>query len=408
MIENIKKEKRNSLFLSYMLCFTGIVTSIMVIIHSLLPSLNINAVFLYLIYFILLFIFLFDYGIEYLKDFGKKISMTSFIFILFILLSIILTFLTYPQNREYMWTSITDVVENPLYIFIFYSIIGFFVARKINNVNILAEYLEIFSSFTIVLLSIRFLFGIFKIAELPEYMTFSYNLLFPTCYILLLHIKERKISRLILSIIGTALIIIQGCRGALFGLILMVVMYTFSWGKISKSKKIVIVILTFIFMIYSAVFYEPLLSYIVKWLSSIGLKSRTIEMSLSSTLLSDSGRGIYQKTVLSNMGIIGKGVWGDRVILEGSYAHNLFLELLYDYGIVIGTIVLIFMIYVVIKSIRIANEKMCIIICSLFSVGLIKLMFSGSFLNQEPALWVLLGFCTRIVFNSRELGLIRE
>ena len=103
---------------------------------------------------------------------------------------------------------------------------------------------------------------------------------------------------------------------------------------------------------------------------------------------------------MSQVDLLGHGLWGDRVILNGRYPHNIIAEILIDYGWILGSGILILLICIILRGLHKANVLMSIVLCSLLSTGIVKLLLSGSFVNQEPAFYVLIGLCVNSYTNS--------
>lgn len=391
-----KRQKIVCIFLSLLLCFTPIVSSLNVIFSVILKGVSINAGFIYICYFVLLVIFLF----KNIRFMPKKL----FFLLMFFFASYFGTLLLFPQNIRYMWTTANDLLANPTYIWMFYVLPGFIATYYLKDIKQFTSVFEKFSMVSIVLLSIRF-FVVFMISSVvPEYMTFSYNLLLPTTFMLLLCIKEFKLYRAFLATLGVILIFVAGCRGALLGVVISLLIYIFFFGKLDKNTKNKVTILLVAFLVIVLFFYTPILYAISNKLNSIGLNSRTLEKLLSSSIIDDSGRGDILNKAISHIDLFGHGLWGDRVILEGRYPHNFIVEMLIDYGWILGTGILIIVMIILFKGLNRSNALMSVVLCSLLSTGFVKLFLSGSFVNQEPAFYVLIGLCVK----SYEDSFVRE
>ena len=109
------------------------------------------------------------------------------------------------------------------------------------------------------------------------------------------------------------------------------------------------------------------------------------------------------------MNLIGYGLYGDRIITTAighAYAHNLFIELLINHGMIIGTIVIGLILYLIIHSFVKAKGDMWIYIIVFIPSGFVALMFSASYLNQIPVLYGLLGLCVNILASNRRKELL--
>lgn len=391
MDKEYKKQRVVCLFLSFLLCFTPIVSSLNVIFNLFLGGISLNTGLLYIIYFVLMVAFLFS-NIRYMP---KKL----FCALVFFFVSYFGTVIFFPQNVEYMWTTADDLLTNPTYILLFFVISGFIASFYLKDMELFISIFEKFSVVTVALLAIRFFMGFIIRSSMPEYMTFSYNLLLPTTFVLLLCIKEFKWYRAAIAILGIGLIFVAGCRGALLGAVISPLMYIFFFGKLDKNIKYRMTILLVALLLIVLFFYDPILQAVSSKLTSIGLNSRTLEKLLNSSITDDSGRGKILQNAMSHVGLLGHGLWGDRVLLDGNYPHNVMAEILIDYGWILGSGILILLMCIILRGLYKANVLMSIVLCSLLSTGIVKLQLSGSFVNQEPAFYVLIGLCVNSYSN---------
>lgn len=215
-------------------------------------------------------------------------------------------------------------------------------------------------------------------------MSFSYALLFPTFIMIT---KRSWICKCIAIVLMVEMLAI-GSRGAL---LLSIAYWLFSicWGKVSYGRIIFYLLaITAGYML----FFDSLINLLANFFDAIGIQSRTLRLLLDDELVShDSGRDlIYQQTwwLIEQNPLWGNGVWADRQYLE-MYCHNVFLELLLDFGYVgAGIILCLFFI----KQVRIfrripPNHKtiylmMLGIICPLFASSSYLISFNvGMFLG---------------------------
>lgn len=392
MDKEYKKQRVVCLFLSFLLCFTPIVSSLNVIFNVFLGGISLNTGLLYIIYFVLMVAFLFS-NIRYMP---KKLLCA----LVFFFVSYFGTVMFFPQNVEYMWTTVDDILTNPTYILLFFVISGFIASFYLKDMELFISIFEKFSVVTVALLATRFFMGFIIRSSMPEYMTFSYNLLLPTTFVLLLCIKEFKVYRAAVAILGIGLIFVAGCRGALLGAVISPLIFIFFFGKLDKNIKYRITILLVTLLLIVLFFYDPILQAVSSKLTGIGLNSRTLEMLLNSSITDDSSRGRILQNTMSQVDLLGHGLWGDRVILNGRYPHNIIAEILIDYGWILGSGILILLMCIILRGLYKANVLMSIALCSLLSTGIVKLLLSGSFVNQEPAFYVLIGLCVNSYSNS--------
>lgn len=104
-----------------------------------------------------------------------------------------------------------------------------------------------------------------------------------------------------------------------------------------------------------------------------------------------SGRDTIYSDVLTQIKdnpIFGIGIAGDR--LYSTSAHNIFLEILSGFGIILGSFIILVMFITILKGLFIKDKLVANQILVWLSLGLIPLMVSSSYLIQFQ-FWILLG-----------------
>lgn len=201
-------------------------------------------------------------------------------------------------------------------------------------------------------------------------MGFSYGLLIP---MLSLYIRKNFWS-VIASFFMFLMIIALGSRGAAV-IFVCYLLYDF----LINNKRF------FFYFILVGIGVFLLIPYFIDFLSNLGVTSRTLSLLLSGQMDSDSGRGyIYQWCIekLMQFPLFGLGLFGDRVILSGSYCHNIFLEIAINFGIPLAILIIFgLFIWIVIQYFRFMPENRGFLAMILLAV-LIKLFVSGSYLED--------------------------
>lgn len=313
------------------------------------------------------------------------------IFALF-LLSVIVTLLINPDTATFIWTNATDILGNPMYIFWLCSFSVFMFSGCVEDVEKLSETMEKMAYTTIGLNLLHYVVALAK-NHYPEYMTFSYNILFSTTLMIILTMQRFSWPRAIAGVVGAVLIFIAGCRGALVGLLVSVFAYDLLGRKHRTIKWMISRAMLAGLAVLLVINWNMMLMLVASLLESLDISSRTIYMLLEENILDDSGRSALQNKIWQEMTVLGHGLYADRITLDGTYAHNILLELLFDYGILFGSVLSVLWISVIITGVMKSSMEYRHLICALLSVGCIKLFLSGSFLNQEPGVYLLLGLC---------------
>ena len=294
--------------------------------------------------------------------------------------------------QSFIWTSFGDLAANPMYLFLLYGFCGLILAQYIRDIDLLCIWLDKFSLATVVLALMQYLISL-RSNESPQYMVFSYNLLFPAGYLSLRCMAKYRFYRLIGMIIGAGLILIAGCRGALVCYLIEILLFVVFSGGIPKNRKMVVYTVMLLMIFFINFYWNELISELIKILNSMGINSRTLTQLLNQTFFDDSGRSTIQETVIANIGLLPKGLYYDRIVANGSYTHNLFLEILLEYGYLLGGAIIAWLCFRMIKSVFSikGDTAASVFMYSLVGSGFFKLMFSSSYLLNEPGFWLLIG-----------------
>ena len=294
-----------------------------------------------------------------------------------------------------------------MYLFLFYGFLGLYLAQYLKDMDLLCSYLDKLTLATIILALVQYIIALQSDLS-PQYMVFSYNLLFPTAYFSLRCMSDFGFKRLFGTVVGAGLILVAGCRGALVCYLSAILLYVIFSGGVFRTRKVVSILLLLLTIVVISIFWNEILIAVIKLLDAMSIDSRTLTMLSNQSFFDDSGRSAIQKTIMDNVGILPKGLYYDRIAANGSYAHNLLLELLLEYGILLGGLIIAWLCYHVVQSVFAVskNPTASIVLYSLIASGLMRLMFSGSYLLNEPGFWFLIGlmlnFCNSKYAKSSE------
>ena len=171
------------------------------------------------------------------------------------------------------------------------------------------------------------------------------------------------------------------------------VIIDFMFLRTQKNKWAVNITVIVLFVIV-VIFMDFILSALNEIALSLGLSNRIFEMLLRDELSTDSGRWILQARVLAGIlqkPILGYGIAGDRLLIS-TYSHNLILELWASFGIVIGSLLLLCLCVLVVRSLIVCNPEMRVMILILAFCSFFKLFLSSTYLN-EALLFMMIGVC---------------
>ncbi len=161
-------------------------------------------------------------------------------------------------------------------------------------------------------------------------MSLGYALLFPTLYFM----YHKKMKFLVIAFLLVLIILIAGSRGPVVPILAYFLLQKLVLGTL-RDRFWLIMLLVLVLLSFPVV-----ISLLDDW----GINSRTLTMLAEGVADSDSGRSVlYDKVVVKILEspLLGYGVFSDRVFEGGVYCHNLFLELLVDFGCVLTPLMLL-------------------------------------------------------------------
>lgn len=217
--------------------------------------------------------------------------------------------------------------------------------------------------------------------------------------------KIRFIERIVWGIIAISLLLFMlayGSRGPLLGIVFFS-LFSFVHMLLNRRmmkgyQKLLLIITIIIVLSLFVVLSESIFQSIDSFFSSKGISSRTISRILGGTLSWDNGRSSIASEALRNLNYLGHGPFSDQFFFgEGNYCHNFFIEVLFDFGIVFGSILIIFTLYVLVSVfIKYNDSKWFWLFNVLLSFCSGRLLISGSFWT-ETLFWMLVAVTIKIL-----------
>ena len=237
-----------------------------------------------------------------------------------------------------------------------------------------------------------------------DYMNAANEMMVGLIAVYYLYIRDRKISDLVLSMVGSVLILTVGSRG---GLVAIVFFWTVWWvmNKRSVANNTFLVLLLFLFVVFSG----PLMNAIFSLAESFGYSSHIAEKVEGGGLFNDEARTDLFMFFVNYIkeSPFGYGVMGDRALTDGVYSrpiypHNLYLEILTNFGYVVGGIVsFVFTFYLVKFIMRGENKQYSMSVLTLSSIAFVHLMFSGSYWSEQM-FFMLVGILLAVKFVNNK------
>lgn len=332
-----------------------------------------------------------------------KTKPNNLLIILFFIVFVITNCIIHPRSFYYLIGKYdnTHLILSDLFYIGFISIPIICLMRCPKDSAKLIKELNRIGNIIILLFITTFIIKVLIFHDKIEYMNISYGVL---PWLLFSFKNKRKIMAFI-RIISSLFIILIGCRGAVFTAFAFYFIY-FCFEKITL-KKLVQLMISLIAIFLIIINLNAVVQITYNSLKQIGFRSRTLELyldiSVENGILHYSDREELQVPLIKQINPFGYGIYGDRDITSThQYAHNIILELLIDFGILLGGIfcigLLLLMINAFISLHRITDINKRILICVSLSFLCCKYMFSASYLHL-PEFWF---FLSIIINNFRD------
>lgn len=239
---------------------------------------------------------------------------------------------------------------------------------------------------------------------LTDYMTIAYQILFWVFIAFLWEVQNKKRATWVLIGPAMFMLIVGGSRGALLCLITMLLLtYVFVYlGKVNKkSIKTFVPVLIALAAILVIFNMKNVLGLLEMVTSRMGYNSRVLTQISNINFFNNEDRVGLQMQVIPHLGdkVFGFGLFGDRFLISsGQYIHNFFLELLTDFGLIIGGAIIIYIIVISFKAVKICwssknSNAIYFIIISIVFVY-VKFMISASYLESTECF-----FAVGILYN---------
>jgi O-Antigen ligase len=318
----------------------------------------------------------------------KKFILTYFIASFIILLN----YLLFPANIFYLNEYIIPIC--------FISLPSFIYALSIYNFCILKKTMKSAAHIVFIFGTLVGILVFSGVISLEKYsMSLSYYMLLPTLIFLNELLEKFSLKKLLITFISIVMIIALGSRGAILCVFVFLILRFIKFNINKSYWSYIKYILTLGFIFLMLLYLDTFLMYLNNVLLEFGVYSRNIQTFFSERI-SLSGRDTLYKTVFGNIlnsPLLGIGIAGDRQILNGSYVHNLFLEILANFGLVIGFFIIISIIIFILICLFLRDRKLYNIFILWLCIGFIHLWVSYSYLT-DFRFWAFMGVMINILF----------
>lgn len=338
------------------------------------------------------------YLYAFFRLFKRNLCSSAVLYYAFILISIVFSFLFFPQNKPY-------ILEISLRWIVVLFATGYLVAKLkslvwLQKYMLLASYVMTASclAFAAILSVVGF---IASDGESNYSLSMSYVALWAVMWQLHAFFKQSNKLALIAAIITTAIILVYGSRNPLIAIAVYVLIQVINntRGKSNVQKFFSHLFLCLIALL--AVFWKQVLLGVFILFEHFGISSRSINYILEATesdVDMSSGRNdIHEELIklIYDHPFFGMGICGDSTNMNET-AHSLYLSIYATYGIIIGTFFLLFIIQQCLSAFKKAkgldHQVLLLFFCLVFPRG-----FTGGDIWESDVFWFMMGLVFMIL-----------
>lgn len=310
----------------------------------------------------------------------------------------LLNLLVFEKNVEYLYRMFVP--------FFMMSLPTFIYTMSINDLDVFYKVMFKISSILVIYAYIFLLFTFLGLNKETTYTSgLSYYLLFPLIVEFDSYSRGKKIINFINTFSVLFLLLLLGARGPLLCFFVYIILKIIKIPKNAKFKELVLRFILIVTIVILIMKLKDILSFIYYiGFEYFNIKSRTIYL-LINDITHLSGRDSIYITVFKetlNNPIIGLGLVGDRALMRdfGLYSHNIFLELISNFGIFIGIALSSLIIYLIISVLFLSDEDDYSLSVVWISIGFVTYLFSGSIITGIN-FWIMLAVILKINYKNR-------
>lgn len=320
-----------------------------------------------------------------------------------------IAYVIYPEIRTALIVSDYNPAYSQLLQLVLFGLPALLLVAENKRWDLVLKY-SAYASIVMIPLSFLTYYASAKTIELVhiDYMPISYNVLTAVCICNTYGILKKNPLLVIESFVGFLFILVVGARGALLCAILYYVIFYYRHFKNNgKNNRIVILILL---LCLFGLFYV-VMEKVTNSITSGSLYSRNLSFMSGTDFFTMDDRAEIQDAIKSAIEEfpLGYGLFGDRYAmvkggLPPSYSHNILIEIVCDFGVILGPLMILYLLMRIFKVLRKKNSipELEVFICVL-PIGFFKLFMSDSFI-MDVGFWIILGIIlgNRLLYNNSE------
>lgn len=312
-------------------------------------------------------------------------------------ISALITFIAFPQNTNVLMKNISMwPMAFALYM----------IGKIIPNAKGVMRQIYKASRIGIIVAAIAYFTSLHTTTK---YMSFAYSVLPSVLGVAAAAFQEKKVSYWVFFGIGCALQFLLGTRGPILFIVIYFIYKMYKFCDTPARKAVLFGGAVIAGGVVVTKSYMPLLQKLYDFLLGKNYKSTILYLFLTNNTASMDGRGVIAKTVLSAVlenPLVGHGLCGDTIITGGAYSHNILIEIVCGYGLVIGSILILAGVCYFISVYKASGRKyeareLLILTCASF---MFKLFFSATYVG-DLNFYFAMGIFSGIKFYSRRHGI---
>ena len=211
----------------------------------------------------------------------------------------------------------------------------------------------------------------------------------------------------ILSVVSMICMVIFGPRTSVASFVMFwTLKVLFCSGKRHSERKIAFIVMGAIVAIILTT--PELLQGIGQLFEHLGVKSRILDTLIAGEVSLDLGRQrmwTQSLSIIQENPVFGAGIFADRASF-GIYCHQLFLEVFLDFGIILGSALLLGLAVLCLSSLRTKDLEWRLLFVVFFSLCFVRLMLSSSFW-VDTNFWAMLAIAFNIKADERRKTITR-
>lgn len=321
----------------------------------------------------------------------------KFILVYFFAITIFLVhYLIFPKNRLY--------IQELLLPMFFMNIPALIYSLSITNLSVLKKIMIKASYIVFILGTILAILDFSGLASVGIYsMPLSYYMLLPAIMFLDRVIDDFSLKTLLFAIFSTVVILSIGSRGAILCILVFVFLKFIRSTTRSSYKGLILRCGILGIGIIGYIFINEILQFLYVFLAKFGIRSRSLLLFLREDIHLGGRTHLYNniKEKIIDNPILGLGLSGDRVVLDGDYVHNFLLEVIANFGLVTGIVILGLLFIFIMKALFIKNRQKYNIFIIWMSLGAVQLIVSSSYLINIK-FWIFFGVLLNILFLNKK------